>query len=322
MALLPIAALSVWSTLTAPRSWLASPENARILALDCVASMPTAGSGTTCLFVSATRVIKEIPSADATGSQVSIGKLEQREHVSNIFFNQPPLGGQRSLILATRLLVAPTLCAMKDTRRRPVRVCLVFKETLTLSASRSARSTKSVRPTWLASDKSVRILVLEFAAHTPHALSTTTTPSANVTLAMREIPSPIATEKQHVSNCMNFLSFNLNLPVPPRVEPIDPCNPSPCGSNAVCNRQRNAGSCQCIPEYFGDPYVACRPECVVHSDCPSNKACQRNKCIDPCPGTCGINAQCQVRSHSPTCTCIPNYIGDPFTACRLKPLRE
>ena len=322
MALLPIAALSVWSTLTAPRSWLAYPENARILVLDCVASMPTAGSGTTCLFVSATRVIKEIPSADATGSQVSIGKLEQREHVSNIFFNQPPLGGQRSLILATRLLVAPTLCAMKETRRRLVRVCQVFKETLTLSASQSARSTKSVRPTWLASDKSVRILVLEFAAHTPHALSTTTTPSANVTLAMREIPSQIATEKQHVSNCMNFLSFNLNLPVPPRVEPIDPCNPSPCGSNAVCNRQRNAGSCQCIPEYFGDPYVACRPECVVHSDCPSNKACQRNKCIDPCPGTCGINAQCQVRSHSPTCTCIPNYIGDPFTACRLKPLRE
>ena len=226
------------------------------------------------------------------------------------------------MILATRLLVAPTLCAMKETRRRPVRVCQVFKETLTLSASQSARSTKSVRPTWLASDKSVRILVLEFAAHTPHALSTTTTPSANVTLAMREIPSQIATEKQHVSNCMNFLSFNLNLPVPPRVEPIDPCNPSPCGSNAVCNRQRNAGSCQCIPEYFGDPYVACRPECVVHSDCPSNKACQRNKCIDPCPGTCGINAQCQVRSHSPTCTCIPNYIGDPFTACRLKPLRE
>ena len=121
---------------------------------------------------------------------------------------------------------------------------------------------------------------------------------------------------------LDFSSLNLIVPVPPRVEPIDPCNPSPCGSNAVCNRQRNAGSCQCIPEYFGDPYVACRPECVVHSDCPSNKACQRNKCIDPCPGTCGINAECQVRSHSPTCTCIPNYIGDPFTACRLKPLRE
>jgi hypothetical protein len=108
--------------------------------------------------------------------------------------------------------------------------------------------------------------------------------------------------------------------VPPKVEPIDPCNPSPCGSNAVCTRKRDAGSCQCIPEYFGDPYVACRPECVVNSDCPSNKACQRNKCIDPCPGTCGINAVCQVLNHIPTCTCIENYIGDPFTACRQKPI--
>merc|ERR1712106_1023847 len=74
---------------------------------------------------------------------------------------------------------------------------------------------------------------------------------------------------------------------PMRTEVIDPCNPSPCGSNANCQRRNNAAACQCIPEYFGDPYVACRPECVVNSDCPSNKACQRNKCIDPCPGTCG-----------------------------------
>lgn len=103
-------------------------------------------------------------------------------------------------------------------------------------------------------------------------------------------------------------------------ETVDPCNPSPCGSNAICQRSGDAGACQCIPEYFGDPYVACRPECVVHSDCPSNKACQRNKCIDPCPGTCGINAQCRVMSHVATCTCIENYIGDPFTACKRRPL--
>ena len=117
--------------------------------------------------------------------------------------------------------------------------------------------------------------------------------------------------------CFTDLYF---VSVPPRVEIVDPCNPSPCGSNAVCNNRQRAAACQCIPEYFGDPYVACRPECVVNSDCPSNKACQRNKCIDPCPGTCGINAQCQVRSHIPTCTCIEGYIGDPFTECRLKPL--
>jgi len=107
---------------------------------------------------------------------------------------------------------------------------------------------------------------------------------------------------------------------PRPTEAVDPCNPSPCGSNARCQRQRSAGACQCIPEYFGDPYVGCRPECVVHSDCPSNKACQRNKCIDPCPGTCGINAQCRVMNHVATCTCIQDYIGDPFTSCRAKPL--
>ena len=109
---------------------------------------------------------------------------------------------------------------------------------------------------------------------------------------------------------------------PPVTRPIDPCNPSPCGSNAVCNDRNRAAACQCLPEYFGDPYVACRPECVVNSDCPSDKSCQRNKCIDPCPGTCGINAQCRVMNHVPTCTCIEGYIGDPFTSCRLKPIRK
>ena len=106
--------------------------------------------------------------------------------------------------------------------------------------------------------------------------------------------------------------------MPPKVEPVDPCNPSSCGSNAVCHTRNGASECRCIPETYGDPYVACRPECVVHSDCPSNKACQRNKCIDPCPGTCGINAECRVMNHVPICTCIEGYIGDPFTACNGK----
>ena len=141
----------------------------------------------------------------------------------------------------------------------------------------------------------------------------------------QETRSQGVTLKPHVSIIMNQsheLHYIIIILVPPKVEIIDPCNPSPCGSNAVCTRQRDAGSCRCIPEYFGDPYVACRPECVVNSDCPSNKACQRNKCIDPCPGTCGINAVCQVLNHIPTCTCIENYIGDPFTACRQKPIRK
>ena len=123
----------------------------------------------------------------------------------------------------------------------------------------------------------------------------------------------------------NFFLYNCNtilILVPAPTEVIDPCNPSPCGTNAFCTDRNRAAACQCNPETFGDPYVACRPECVVNSDCPSNKACQRNKCVDPCPGTCGINAQCDVRNHVPSCTCIPGYIGDPFTACRQKPIRK
>lgn len=99
----------------------------------------------------------------------------------------------------------------------------------------------------------------------------------------------------------------------------NPCQPSPCGINAVCKERNGAGSCVCLPDYTGNPYEACRPECIVNSDCPANKACIRSKCQDPCPGTCGQFANCQVISHLPTCTCIDGYTGDPFNYCRILP---
>ena len=100
--------------------------------------------------------------------------------------------------------------------------------------------------------------------------------------------------------------------------PSRPCEPSPCGANAECRERKGAGSCTCLPEYFGDPYVGCRPECVMNNDCPRNRACMNNKCKDPCPGTCGSNAECSVVNHGPSCTCIPGYEGNPFTACSPK----
>ena len=110
---------------------------------------------------------------------------------------------------------------------------------------------------------------------------------------------------------------------PPRItQRPDPCNPSPCGSNAECTDRNGAASCRCIQDYFGDPYVACRPECTINADCPSNKACSRLHCVDPCPGLCGTNAECRVINHIPTCTCIQGYEGDPFSACRLRPIRK
>ena len=46
--------------------------------------------------------------------------------------------------------------------------------------------------------------------------------------------------------------------------------------------------------------------------------CFRNKCVDPCPGVCGYNANCRVVNHSPVCSCLPNYVGDPFVGCSLQ----
>lgn len=98
---------------------------------------------------------------------------------------------------------------------------------------------------------------------------------------------------------------------------INPCFPSPCGANAICKERNNAGSCICLEDYVGNPYESCRPECILNSDCPSNKACIRNKCADPCPGTCGQNSVCQVINHLPSCTCNPGYTGNPFRYCNV-----
>lgn len=97
----------------------------------------------------------------------------------------------------------------------------------------------------------------------------------------------------------------------------DPCTPSPCGSNAICRVQQNTASCSCQDDYIGNPYEGCRPECTLSSDCPSNQACFRSKCRDPCPGTCGANAQCYVINHAAVCNCLERYTGDPFNYCNL-----
>jgi hypothetical protein len=94
----------------------------------------------------------------------------------------------------------------------------------------------------------------------------------------------------------------------------DPCSPSPCGPYSACKSQNGHAICSCSIGYIGSP-PGCRPECVVSSDCALDKACSNQKCVDPCPGTCGINARCNVRNHSPICSCPPNHIGDPFIRC-------
>lgn len=95
----------------------------------------------------------------------------------------------------------------------------------------------------------------------------------------------------------------------------DPCEPNPCGPNS--NPPRVVGDrcqCSCLPEMIGSS-PNCRPECVVNSDCPTDRACINRKCQDPCPGLCGINANYKVRNHVPLCLCNPGFIGDAFAQC-------
>lgn len=97
-------------------------------------------------------------------------------------------------------------------------------------------------------------------------------------------------------------------------EPIDPCHPSPCGPYSKCRTFNGHAVCTCLDICIGSP-PNCRLECIVSSDCRPNKACINNKCQDPCPGTCGVNAQCQVVNHNPVCSCGSDFTGDPFVRC-------
>lgn len=111
---------------------------------------------------------------------------------------------------------------------------------------------------------------------------------------------------------LTFPPSLVNVPV----QVAQPCNPSPCGANAVCKERNGVGSCSCLPEYNGDPYTECRPECVLNSDCSKNRACLNNKCRDPCPGVCGVSAECHVINHAPSCSCPSGFTGNPSQFCR------
>jgi hypothetical protein len=91
----------------------------------------------------------------------------------------------------------------------------------------------------------------------------------------------------------------------------------------VCSNNGGSASCTCLPENFGDPYVACKPECIQNSDCDNLKACVRYKCMNPCltPGACGINAVCEVYRHVISCSCEIGYTGQPLSACYPIPQR-
>jgi hypothetical protein len=99
----------------------------------------------------------------------------------------------------------------------------------------------------------------------------------------------------------------------PQVSKIS-CQPSTCGPNAECKIINDFPSCSCLPEFMGSP-PNCKPECISNGECSSQLACINQKCKDPCIGSCGSNTDCFVVSHTPMCTCVQAYTGDPFTQC-------
>lgn len=100
--------------------------------------------------------------------------------------------------------------------------------------------------------------------------------------------------------------------------PKDLCRPSPCGPFSICRVRNDRSVCTCLPDYIGQP-PNCKPECVISSECPANTACINQRCRDPCPGTCGQNSKCLVTNHSPICSCMQGYTGDPFQQCVPQP---
>lgn len=58
-------------------------------------------------------------------------------------------------------------------------------------------------------------------------------------------------------------------------------------------------------------------ECKADSECPFDKACINDKCLDPCSfsGHCGRGAKCVVQLHRAQCMCPTGMQGDPLISC-------
>ena len=101
---------------------------------------------------------------------------------------------------------------------------------------------------------------------------------------------------------------------------IDPCLvQNPCAPQAQCTARAHHPVCTCPEGYGGDPYRQCyRPECCTDTDCPLDKACVAENCVNPCLTTstpCGRGAECRVEFHAARCVCPAGLQGSPLVAC-------
>ncbi|XP_018012722.1 neurogenic locus notch homolog protein 3 [Hyalella azteca] len=105
----------------------------------------------------------------------------------------------------------------------------------------------------------------------------------------------------------------------------DPCTPSPCGPNTLCEvNSQHIALCRCQPNFVPDQHTirGCKPQCLSDRDCPDDYACTATKCVRLCSlNECGIDAICKAYRHKAECSCPPGYLGNPAIYC-AKPERD
>lgn len=109
-----------------------------------------------------------------------------------------------------------------------------------------------------------------------------------------------------------------------RLQPPNACVPNPCGPGAECIITLDGHSmCQCPEGLGGDPTSSegCHGfECTEDSSCSDHTSCINHRCIDPCPGSCGVNAVCKCEQHHPVCSCSHGLTGNPLIRCYPVPV--
>ncbi|KAE8746353.1 hypothetical protein FOCC_FOCC007025 [Frankliniella occidentalis] len=97
------------------------------------------------------------------------------------------------------------------------------------------------------------------------------------------------------------------------------CTATTCGAHTRCDVINLVPTCSCLPGYKGSPLNGCHHECEADADCGRGQQCRDFTCQVACTsGTCGDNANCEVRNHRAVCSCPAGYLGDPYTSCRAE----
>jgi hypothetical protein len=105
----------------------------------------------------------------------------------------------------------------------------------------------------------------------------------------------------------------------------DPCLVTVrCGINEICSVFNHRPECSCEKGFIQDYEKGCilhEEVCRYDGDCPSQTACIRSECVNPCNATepCGVNSICKVLDTLPVrtmiCECLPGYQGNAAIQC-------